>query len=297
MRYDSLTDAKNLMTNDTDHYIAGLSVKADGSSSSYVEQQKSSGNPEYDYGGGSGFGIAKYSGDYSLDESVEKEERYALWNQTANYTLSYDEPTDFELSMDYENLAYFAEIENGTYVLFKPSGDISLRGSNANYSVSLVTNDNQCVTDWYDVNVSGSKVDNFEFEKVRNGYILTASNLNNVTITVQNDDVNISRTFSTDYDSVFVYEIDENTIGLKVDSDGNGTYETELPVNSFTIGDANGDGRIDVRDVTAIQRHISEFELLNGNGFFAADINKNGIVTIEDATLLKMYLAEFDVQF
>ena len=60
-------------------------------------------------------------------------------------------------------------------------------------------------------------------------------------------------------------------------------------------GDPNGDGKINVKDITCIQRHIAEYELLTGDALTAADINGDGVVTIEDATLLQMILAEFDV--
>ena len=62
------------------------------------------------------------------------------------------------------------------------------------------------------------------------------------------------------------------------------------------IGDANLDGVVDVRDVTVIQRHIAEYELLTGEKLECADVDGDGEVTVADATLLQMYLAEFDVQ-
>ena len=62
------------------------------------------------------------------------------------------------------------------------------------------------------------------------------------------------------------------------------------------LGDADGDGTVSVADVTAIQRHVSEFELLTAKQAELADVNHDGEVTVADATLLQMYLAEFDVQ-
>ena len=61
------------------------------------------------------------------------------------------------------------------------------------------------------------------------------------------------------------------------------------------IGDADGDGNVNINDVTAIQRHVAESELLTGSSFFAADTDRNGVVDINDATLLQQYLAEFNV--
>ena len=62
----------------------------------------------------------------------------------------------------------------------------------------------------------------------------------------------------------------------------------------YIRGDANGDGKVNVCDVTAIQRHVAEVELLTGACLFNADVNGDGEVTIDDATHLLRYLAEFD---
>ena len=62
------------------------------------------------------------------------------------------------------------------------------------------------------------------------------------------------------------------------------------------LGDVNLDGKLDIRDVTAIQRHISEFELFTKEELSVADTNGDNAVDINDATLLQMYLAEYDVQ-
>ncbi len=70
----------------------------------------------------------------------------------------------------------------------------------------------------------------------------------------------------------------------------------DAPVIVVT-GDVNADGVIDVRDVTAIQRHLNETEMLTEEQIPYADVDGDGAVTIADATLLQMYLAEYDVTF
>ena len=61
------------------------------------------------------------------------------------------------------------------------------------------------------------------------------------------------------------------------------------------IGDMTGDGKVNVRDVTAMQRHLASLEELTDDRLALADVNANGKVTIDDVTLLQRYLAEFDV--
>lgn len=71
--------------------------------------------------------------------------------------------------------------------------------------------------------------------------------------------------------------------------------EGVAPVIIVYLGDADGDGRITISDVTAIQRHMAEYDKLTGTALLAADADGNGTVDINDATHLQRYLAEFDV--
>ena len=66
-------------------------------------------------------------------------------------------------------------------------------------------------------------------------------------------------------------------------------------LDGVSLGDANGDGYVNINDVTAIQRHLSELEALQGICLLAADVNQNGTQEIDDATHLQTYLAEYDI--
>ena len=61
------------------------------------------------------------------------------------------------------------------------------------------------------------------------------------------------------------------------------------------VGDTNLDGYININDVTAIQRHLADIELLTDEQLAVADANGDGVVDINDATYLQMYLAEYNV--
>jgi hypothetical protein len=61
------------------------------------------------------------------------------------------------------------------------------------------------------------------------------------------------------------------------------------------IGDMTGDGKVNVRDVTAMQRHLAGLEELTDDRLALADTNGDGKVDINDATHLQRYLAEYDV--
>ena len=61
------------------------------------------------------------------------------------------------------------------------------------------------------------------------------------------------------------------------------------------LGDANGDGKVNIRDVTAIQRKLANYDEPGFNEA-AADINGEGL-DINDATLIQKYLAEYDLPY
>ncbi len=72
------------------------------------------------------------------------------------------------------------------------------------------------------------------------------------------------------------------------------TEKSETPVTEQVLmGDANLDGKLTVWDVTVIQRHAAELELLTGNALTAADVNGDGVVDVNDATCVQIYLAEY----
>lgn len=56
------------------------------------------------------------------------------------------------------------------------------------------------------------------------------------------------------------------------------------------------DGIVDVRDVTAIQRHLADLEIIPEQFLILADSNGDGYIDIDDATCLQMYLAEYDIE-
>ena len=80
------------------------------------------------------------------------------------------------------------------------------------------------------------------------------------------------------------------TVACPYPTDSDLTYE--VYVRGAYLGDANGDAEVDIRDVTAIQRHLAELALLDGVRLLAADANQDGELNISDATHLQMHLAE-----
>ena len=95
--------------------------------------------------------------------------------------------------------------------------------------------------------------------------------------------MDVKETNSTDGTNVELYTYQESQAQK---------FEVEF---MCAIGDTNLDGNININDVTAIQRHIAELELLTEEELSLADTNGDGEINIADATHLQMYLAEYDV--
>ena len=109
----------------------------------------------------------------------------------------------------------------------------------------------------------------------------------------------------TDNDGNYAWDVPEGWWRVVAEKDGYITYttewlpvpppQTEVNINLKRIGDTNLDGKVNVRDVTAIQRHVAELETFNEEQLAVTDTNGDGEINISDATHLQMYLAEYDV--
>ena len=66
-------------------------------------------------------------------------------------------------------------------------------------------------------------------------------------------------------------------------------------VQQIMMGDIDGNGKVDVNDVTELQRYLAEFITLDDAQLAAADADKDGLVTIKDATFIQRIVAEFDL--
>ena len=80
---------------------------------------------------------------------------------------------------------------------------------------------------------------------------------------------------------------------VKVDKDDNGTFETEIKENdpdaAVVLGDANGDGNLNVRDAAFIANKLAQ-----GRGDELppeADFNEDGKVNVRDAAGIAKFLA------
>ncbi len=65
----------------------------------------------------------------------------------------------------------------------------------------------------------------------------------------------------------------------------------------YIMGDANGDGVADIRDVTAIQYNLAGIKNLDNVGMYVSDVDADEEVTVDDATEVQFYLSCFDYTY
>lgn len=89
--------------------------------------------------------------------------------------------------------------------------------------------------------------------------------------------------FVDDY-SLFDFDVEVRVVG-------------HIDRGSTLIGDANGDGKIDIDDVTTIQMYAASLCELDEAAQKRADVGNDGSVNVDDATLVQLYIANIIMEF
>ena len=84
--------------------------------------------------------------------------------------------------------------------------------------------------------------------------------------------------------------IDEDTLNKLIAAE-------EKLNRSAILGDADGNGVVDITDVTTVQMQIAGMVELDDIQRLAADVNGDGVIDINDATLLQLYIANVPVDY
>ena len=73
-------------------------------------------------------------------------------------------------------------------------------------------------------------------------------------------------------------------------ADENGINFVSLD-KKILLGDVNLDGKIDINDVTLLQRYIAGASVLTDDAVKVADFNKDRIIDVIDATAIQTFIA------
>ncbi len=69
------------------------------------------------------------------------------------------------------------------------------------------------------------------------------------------------------------------------------TYRYRLKEGGYLLGDANLDGVVNIKDVTAIQKYLVSIVSFTDNAKLCADATRDGVINIKDATQIQKYIA------
>lgn len=71
----------------------------------------------------------------------------------------------------------------------------------------------------------------------------------------------------------------------------------KMVYTSIILGDANLDGKVNVKDATLIQKAIAKLEKIEGDNFTAADVNSDEKLSVQDATNVQKYVANIEIPY
>lgn len=83
--------------------------------------------------------------------------------------------------------------------------------------------------------------------------------------------------------------LDTGKYYVRVKANGTQLASETQEIDIFLYGDVNGDGKVDIDDLTRLRRYIAESSTVI---FPGADANGDGTVDIDDLTRLRKYFAE-----
>lgn len=103
----------------------------------------------------------------------------------------------------------------------------------------------------------------------------------------------------TQYDGKKYYLYTTFTYEAKADPVEVGAAEVVANETAGTIlwGDADQNGAVNVKDATAIQKHIADLIVLTDAGFVAANVDANDNVNVKDATMIQKFVADLIDRF
>ena len=183
-----------------------------------------------------------------------------------DYTLVPVENSETDVTIYYEDVAYSIQCESLEQIDFKADTGLFTQKITGDYTISALFNIGATPTTWNKTAFSGHTGGNVSHTNSADGIALFGDNLQNVSIVTTGKDGTQTTTLSTNCSSVLLTsnEASGNIPIVMLDSNGDGSYESEY--NKYTVTfDANGGtGNMD-----ALENVAAGTIILPNNGFNA----------------------------
>ena len=146
----------------------------------------------------------------------------------------------------------------------------------------------------FDVNATGTKDNQYLLLVLRDQNVPTEQNIVYINQAAAGEDGKIAFTGS---EAAYPMTMTSGTYYVYLVG-ADKPFTADAPAASFTYdagyikGDANGDGKVNIDDVTAVLNHVVENKFLTGTNFQAADVVRDNKVNIDDVTKLLNFIVE-----
>ncbi|MBQ9742112.1 MAG: dockerin type I repeat-containing protein [Ruminococcus sp.] len=123
----------------------------------------------------------------------------------------------------------------------------------------------------------------YEFKTDNSGSVDVTATINDMPAMIDND-LSDNKQMIITCDFIYEKKTDSNNPSNPTDPKG-------------VLGDANEDGKVNVKDATAIQKHVASLSTLTDSGVELADVNQDTKVNVKDATAIQKHIAGMDTGY
>lgn len=209
-----------------------------------------------------------------------------LLNVDASYEYDSRGISDFDTILDYPESKLGADVTNGSFAVYVPDKSVSFEGENSSYNLSMVLNEGYHPTEWYKIEVSGDEADTGEITVAEDGYVFKSDSLKNgISIKASNRTSEANLGLYATADKIFIYQLSDDRIGIKLDTNNDGIFETKYTPSY--LGDANYDNVVSIADAVRLQKYLLNEESIDKKEHIALDMNMDGTVDVFDFILMR----------
>lgn len=145
----------------------------------------------------------------------------------------------------------------------------------------------------FDVNATGTQGSQYLLLVLRDQNVPTEQNIVYINQAAAGEDGNLAFTGSDaaypmtmTSGTYYVYLVGDGKSFDAAKADASFTYEA-----GYTLGDVDGNGRIQALDALCVLKHVANVEMLNATGKLAADVDNNGKIQALDALTILQFVA------
>ena len=145
----------------------------------------------------------------------------------------------------------------------------------------------------FDVNATGTQGSQYLLLVLRDQKVPTEKNIVYINQAAAGEDGKLAFTGS---DAAYPMTMTSGTYYVYLVGDGK-EFSASAPAASFTyeagytLGDVDGNGRIQALDALCVLKHVANVEMLNATGKLAADVDNNGKIQALDALTILQFVA------